>query len=228
MLHIARHHQHLCIAGKILDNKLHQHHAMQLVWSSSKATIQSPRHPDLSATLILIDGNIPHQLSMADGVIVLMDMHSAQAAHLRHHWLSEHHIRAISPPSQKAALEHVHELLSTLTPTNAKTHTIDHRISKTLGWLDMMESQQRWHEVSLKTALEQIKLSESRFLHLFTEHVGSPWRNYLIWRRAIIAAQFVAQGDTFTQAAHRAGYSDAAHLSRQFKNLFGYVPSKVL
>lgn len=105
---------------------------------------------------------------------------------------------------------------------------MDKRIEDVLAWLDRLEMESRWDEVSLQGALAQSHLSESRFLHLFSEQVGTPWRGYLVWRRALVAATIAAAGVSLTDAAHSAGYADSAHLSRQFKALFGFTPSAAM
>ncbi len=67
----------------------------------------------------------------------------------------------------------------------------------------------------------QLSLSESRFLHLFSEKMGIAWRPYLLWRRTICAVGAITKGLSATEAAHVAGFSDSAHLSRTFRSLFG-------
>lgn len=67
----------------------------------------------------------------------------------------------------------------------------------------------------------QLALSESRFLHLFSKELGIAWRPYLLWRRMICAIQALINGSSATDAAHLAGFSDSAHLSRTFRNNFG-------
>jgi len=43
-----------------------------------------------------------------------------------------------------------------------------------------------------------------------------------------VAVTSVLSGMTLTQAAHEAGFSDTAHLSRTFMDMFGVNPSTVL
>ena len=74
----------------------------------------------------------------------------------------------------------------------------------------------RAHEVAT-----QLSLSTSRFLHLFREQMGIPWRRYLLWRRIICAIQSMLAGCSATDAAFATGFSDSAHLSRTFKSNFG-------
>lgn len=82
-----------------------------------------------------------------------------------------------------------------------------------------------------KLTLDQLAtvagLSPSRFLHAFTESVGVPVRPYLLWLRLQLAAGVIASGARIGEAAHAAGFSDAAHLSRTFRRMFG-TPASAL
>src|SRR5262249_56048786 len=68
-------------------------------------------------------------------------------------------------------------------------------------------------------------LSPSRFMHAFTESVGVPVRPYILWLRLQRAACDLKDGASVTSAAHRAGFSDAAHLTRTFRRMLGATPS---
>jgi len=78
---------------------------------------------------------------------------------------------------------------------------------------------------SLKTLAEISGLSQSRFMHIFTESVGVPVRPYILWLRLQRAACELMDGRTVTEAAHSAGFSDAAHLTRTFRRMLGITPS---
>ena len=64
-------------------------------------------------------------------------------------------------------------------------------------------------------------LSSSRARHLFVEQTGLPFRTYLLWLRVTKAVELFASGRSLTDAAHEAGFSDSAHLSRTFRRMFG-------
>lgn len=68
-------------------------------------------------------------------------------------------------------------------------------------------------------------LSQSRFMHVFTESVGVPLRPYILWLRLQRAACDLMSGLTATAAAHNAGFSDAAHLTRTFRRMLGMTPT---
>lgn len=74
----------------------------------------------------------------------------------------------------------------------------------------------------------QMGLSSSRFLHRFSAHTGLPLRPYLRWRRLLVALQEAMRGASLTEAAHAAGFADAAHFARTFRRHFGVTPSTLI
>jgi AraC-like DNA-binding protein len=83
-------------------------------------------------------------------------------------------------------------------------------------------------EVRLDDVAAESAVSSNRLAHLFSREVGLPMRPYVLWLRLHRAAAAVAAGANLTEAAHRAGFSDAAHFSRVFRRMFGIAPSDVL
>ena len=70
-------------------------------------------------------------------------------------------------------------------------------------------------------------LSVSRLEHLFTAHYGVPMRAFRTWHRFRSAAKQLLNGCSVTDAAHSAGFHDAAHFSNTFRDTFGLPPSHV-
>lgn len=77
--------------------------------------------------------------------------------------------------------------------------------------------------------LEQVAaeacLSPSRFRHLFVEETGMALRPYMLWRRLLSVWELLMVGESLSTAAHRAGFADAAHLTRTSKRMLGLPPS---
>ena len=71
-------------------------------------------------------------------------------------------------------------------------------------------------------------LSPSRFMHVFTESVGVPLRPYILWRRLQMACGEMMRGASIADAAQRAGFSDAAHLSRTLRRMMGMTPGELI
>jgi AraC-like DNA-binding protein len=82
-------------------------------------------------------------------------------------------------------------------------------------------------DVSLGALARTAKLSRSRFMHVFTDSVGIPLRRYLLWRRLQRAVMGLIQGHPLVRTAMYAGFTDAAHMSRTFRRMFGMTPSSI-
>jgi AraC-like DNA-binding protein len=71
-------------------------------------------------------------------------------------------------------------------------------------------------------------LSESRFLHLFRDELGTSMRRYRLWVRLTHAGAAMAAGDNLTTAAMKAGFASPSHLADRFKTTFGLSASQLL
>ena len=104
--------------------------------------------------------------------------------------------------------------------------SIDHRVTRVLralpGKLANAEA------VSLAAVATSVRLSPSRFLHLFTTSVGVPLRPYVLWLRLQCGARELARGMSVADAAYAAGFSDAAHFTTTFRRMIGATPRQVL
>ncbi|MBR0673338.1 helix-turn-helix transcriptional regulator [Neoroseomonas soli] len=99
----------------------------------------------------------------------------------------------------------------------------DARVARVIGMLGLrLDDPPR-----LEEAAHLAKLSPDRFRHLFVEETGLQYRSYLLWLRLGRAVAAFAKGQSLTEAAHAAGFSDSAHLSRTFRRTFGLMPSSL-
>jgi AraC-like DNA-binding protein len=78
---------------------------------------------------------------------------------------------------------------------------------------------------SLDVLASMVGLSPSRLMHVFTVSIGIPLRPYLGWLRVQRAAVAIVGGHSLTEAAHAAGFADAAHMSRTFTRMLGVRPT---
>ena len=81
--------------------------------------------------------------------------------------------------------------------------------------------------LSLQNLARIAGLSRSRFMHVFTESVGVPLRSYILWLRLQRACGECVGGASITEAAHSAGFADAAHMTRTFRRMLGTTPSEL-
>jgi AraC-like DNA-binding protein len=71
-------------------------------------------------------------------------------------------------------------------------------------------------------------LSESRFLHLFRDELGTSLRRYRLWVRLTHAGTAIAAGDNLTEAAMKAGFASPSHLADRFRTTFGLSATQLL
>ena len=139
---------------------------------------------------------------------------AAFADRLEHAWRTERSKPAVSAICQ----QWVRELAGTESPPPP-----DPRVLSAIERISMRAG----NEPTLEALAASVHLSPSRFRHLFVAAVGMPLRTYLLWRRLLRAWEHQMQGDSITDAAHAAGFADAAHLSRTSRVMFGLPPSVI-
>lgn len=66
-----------------------------------------------------------------------------------------------------------------------------------------------------------VGLSPTRFSHWFVERTGVPLRSYKKWLKLRVAMDALLDGKGPMEAAMSAGFSDLAHMSREFSDSFG-------
>jgi AraC-like DNA-binding protein len=125
-----------------------------------------------------------------------------------------------APDALSVAGEALDELIA-FARGDAGPPALDLRIARVLAWLQAAPDDR-----AACAALARAEgVSESRFLHLFGEAVGVPFRRYRIWNRLRAAMRLRAGGSNITEAAFGAGFSDSAHFSRLHRRTFGRMPS---
>jgi AraC-like DNA-binding protein len=83
------------------------------------------------------------------------------------------------------------------------------------------------HPQPITSLATQVNLSTSRFRHLFRREMEMSVQGYLRWKRLLTAMLTSLHGASLTEAAHRAGFADSAHLTRVFRATFGIPPSRI-
>ncbi|MCW8093461.1 AraC family transcriptional regulator [Alteromonas sp. ASW11-130] len=225
--------------GAALDAKKHQHHAIQIVWSTQGALCEWS-DGELSGSFI-IDSQVEHRLKLTEGWLLLVEPQSTLGLGLRQllnnspvstlsHLVDEYSAPAspISCPFTEIS-PLFRQLGLPLNFTLDISEITDKRIRKLMEKLNLCfdgecQKPANWRASDVA---DELYISESHFLHLFSQQVGIAWRPYLRWRRLYCASNAIAQGASATQAAYSAGFSDGAHLSRTFKKMFGLSISEI-
>jgi AraC-like DNA-binding protein len=82
-------------------------------------------------------------------------------------------------------------------------------------------------DTSLAALAAVAGLSESRLVHAFTESTGISLRAFLLWKKVQRATAAMREERSLAMVAQRAGFSDAAHMTRTFVRTFGTTPSEL-
>lgn len=97
---------------------------------------------------------------------------------------------------------------------------LDPRVSRALQIFEGLEEK----KISALALAKEVGLSESRLSHLFQEQLGLPIRRYLLWLKVLDACDHVNTDANITEAAHAAGFTDAAHFTHTARQLLGISP----
>jgi AraC-like DNA-binding protein len=217
---------------------LHRHHCVQLVMAldGTLRFRRGPRQRWITCGAVLVTSDAPHQVNArgAHVLIAFVDPESELSAALAEHTASD-----LAPIPEATVAEWRMQLGEPATLTAARVEpwvtntllshrrppSIDHRIKRVLR--DLPNRLAEAEAVSLDAVAASVGLSPSRFLHLFTTSVGVPLRPYVLWLRLQCGARELRCGRSVTDAAHAAGFSDAAHFSRIFRRMIGATPRQV-
>lgn len=105
----------------------------------------------------------------------------------------------------------------------SRAPSIDARVRRALAW-PLQHPNEPW---SMPQLAAYVGLSVSRLNALVRTELGVSLRAIGLLRRTTVAFAHIASGASLTQAAHEAGFSDHAHLTRTCVRLFGQPPSVV-
>ncbi|HTH67478.1 MAG TPA: AraC family transcriptional regulator [Rhodanobacter sp.] len=100
----------------------------------------------------------------------------------------------------------------------------DPRITAALAWMHA----RLVTPIRLEEVAATVHLSPGRFRHLFVAQTGTSLRAWLLWARVARAVEYAFQGRSWTEAAHEAGFADAAHLTRTCRRMFGVAPTMLV
>lgn len=115
------------------------------------------------------------------------------------------------------------ELITAILGEIAIIDTIDPRIRKVA---DHIRANQLT-DIDTSALASMVNLSPTRLVHLFSQQIGLPMTQFLLWIKMRHAVELVQQGVSLTHIAQICGFSDLAHLTRTFKAFYGIKPSEL-
>lgn len=120
-----------------------------------------------------------------------------------------------------ALIEAAEGVVAAIASGAAPSGAVDARIMRALELI----RQQLAQPLRIGSIAQAVHLSPGRLRHLFVAQTGITFRGYVLWQRMQDVLQAIEAGATLTDAAHAAGFSDSAHLTRTFRRMFGIAPS---
>ena len=205
----------------------HAHHAVQIITATTALTVVDGTDVRHCGTTVIVPADAAHRIETgaAAGSVVFLDPESI-AGHAANHrsigfgWTAG---PVLGHTRERPLAAMVTDLMTQLTPI--PTTEPPDRHPAVLGALHLLPELAGAGAVRGTEVAAAAGVSVSRLTHLFTTQVGLPLRRYVLWLRLTLAITEVAAGNDLTTAAHAAGFSDSAHLTRTCRDIFGVPPS---
>ena len=232
------------MVGPHWNSGSHHHAALQIVLSDGNPfSIRIDGGQWTSARAVVVNSHVIHEIKDFAGTIVSFSLvpEIKRGLSLQKHVLRGENIRFLENIDKSDILSRLfrsvkerkdsarafydcEKFIDTLTGFQADTFNFDDRM---LSVLDCIQKNIPDH-ISASTLAKHIHISEDRFLHLFKEQLGLTLRQYILFQRIMTAVREFLEGRSLTEAAHEAGFSDSAHFTRNFVEIFGIRPSQVI
>lgn len=220
---------------------LHAHHAIQVAISlGGQFRLDTPDY-NIRGDAVAVAADVAHTFE-AEGLIALLfaEPESRLGRSMASRLFNGKNLSLVPPPLLGGYQDRLAETfraggridptlidlgrsLTSRLAADARADVPDLRIRKVIAWA----GKQLEEPVTLADAALVANLSEGRLRHLFVEQTGLPFKTFVLWLRLTRAVQSFAAGKPLTQAAHEAGFSDSAHLSRTFRRMFGVAPASL-
>ena len=131
--------------------------------------------------------------------------------------------------SSKTAYEQLEQLITTdqnYTDNLAhiNKHVIDQRVVEVIKLIKETVDD----NLSVDDLAATVNLSVPRLVQLFKRQTGIPIRRYRLWHRLFVAAMLVGEGESFTNAAVAAGFTDSSHYCHTFRSMLGVKPTFII
>jgi AraC family transcriptional regulator len=223
--------QHLLMLGPAYASAQHRHHAAQIAFGLDGPVIfESPHHGVHRADMLLISPNTPHA-HPAFGALAFLYLWPESVEWLRFPGRDKGGIVPLPFDLRLRSLARCAAVGDAVAACSLGDALIGQSAGGALS-NDALVSRAVTHihrsldgPITLAALAKVVRRSPSRLAHRFREATGVPLRRYVLWCRLRTAAEAAMRGASLTEAAHRAGFADSAHLSRTFRAMFGVTPS---
>ena len=125
--------------------------------------------------------------------------------------------------TEKMDSQQAYEFTDTLLNCHEESFNIDKRVVKVVEYIKKTVDD----NLSVEDLASRVNLSVPRLIQLFKQQTGVPMRRYRLWHRLFVTAVKMGQGESLTQAALNAGFTDSSHFSHTFRGMIGMTPSAI-
>lgn len=218
--------------GPSFDNGTHSHNAYQVVVALDGTTRVEIDGIWLENTIFVIRPNTKHRVQFFGVVaVLLMDAEVTTrgddfiATRLRPDTLSELKACYAELYSSEQALAVYKKVTAEVgLAVDILNSSIDDRIKKCLNFINQNLNE----NLSMEMVCRLNGISESSFSHLFSKEVGIPFRRYVLWKRIKESISLYLKGNkSLTDVSLEMGFSDQAHFTKSFRDVFGVKPTFV-
>ena len=235
---------HFLYLGRCPANTVHMHYALQVIVNREGLFQLRRDKSSIECGGVIVGSGCPHQLLSPDNahawIHLLIDHESDVAKAIAERHLGEGDFKVLDGDLLKRLRKCIEVPGNFLGSCREAGNVYDKLVNELGGYpeqptksvdprikaaIDLLKGKYLSRKVVVTDLALHACLSESRFRHLFTEQIGIPLRRYVLWLRLMTAVQFAVQGESLTQAAHSAGFSDSAHLCRTFRRMYGITLS---
>jgi AraC-like DNA-binding protein len=231
----------LITGAQMSTGRLTRHDALILIsLDGGEFVVETPGATD-SANAVAIAPSVPHATTACTGNLIRLSIHMIHprfpavrallkrpVTHLPREMFSGFDSRLQDASEGRldagAAGVLMNDLIEHLLENQAPARTIDPRV------LWVMQQLEANIDHPFKDLASQLKLSQSRLSHLFSDHLGISLRGGQAWGRMALTWELLTLRPdlSLTQVAHIMGFSDSSHLSRAFKRRYGLTPTEYL
>ncbi|HEX2533458.1 MAG TPA: AraC family transcriptional regulator [Chitinophagaceae bacterium] len=222
---------------------VHQHAVMQFTCSLDGQPFSVWTEGDgwMRTEAVLVDTNIPHSLQDFNGwqVTACIIPDARKGRQVQEKVLNGSPVKYFEAKAISPVLEALQTTRTQPLADSAAFHSLTNLVYSHLLGEDLLlpplderivtvirTIRQNIHQnISAASLAAEVHLSEPRFLHLFKEQIGATLRQYVLWMRLAAGTQAFIEGRSSKEAAYEAGFSDPAHFSRTFMQMFGAQPS---
>lgn len=108
-------------------------------------------------------------------------------------------------------------------PARLEPRSIDRRIEKVVRFINSDPGR----SIGAQECAALVNLSFSRFLHLFRDEVGVPFRAFRAWKRARALLHHVNKNENLARVALDVGYPDSTCFSHSIRYVYGLTPRDI-